>query len=453
MAAELVAVLGPDSVLATPEGLEAFRRDATAGLRGDPRLVVLPRTTEEVAAVVKAAAWHNVPIVPRGAGTGLSGGAVPAHGSIVLCLSRMDRILEVDDQNFTLRAEAGAVTEAVQLAAKEAGLFYPPDPGSMRLSTIGGNVAENAGGLHGLKYGVTGDYVMGLKVVLASGEICRLGGKCAKDVAGYDLLSLFVGSEGTLGIITEVLLRLIPRPAQRRTMTAVFSRMDSAAQAVTAILSARLVPCTMEFMDRRTIRAVEDRTRSGLPTDAEAMLLIEFDGHPAEVEDDSGQAARLCRDGGAVRVVLAKDSAEADSLAAARRTAFTALAAAAPSAVLEDATVPRAELATMIRFVQEAAKRHRLEIATFGHFGDGNLHPTFLTDANDADEAGRVAAAKSEIFEKAIELGGTITGEHGVGLSKKAYLGRQLGHAVLGLLGGVKRALDPGNLLNPGKIL
>ncbi|HEY1847559.1 MAG TPA: FAD-linked oxidase C-terminal domain-containing protein, partial [Opitutaceae bacterium] len=433
VAAELAAVLGPGNVLGTGEQVEPYRRDATATLLGDPRLVVLPGTTEEVAAVVRIAAKHRAPIVPRGAGTGLSGGAVPPKGSIVVCLSRMDKVLEVDDRNFTLRAQAGAVTKAVQDAAAKAGLFYPPDPGSMAQSTIGGNVAENAGGLHGLKYGVTGDYVMGLEVVLADGAICRLGGKCAKDVAGYDLLGLFVGSEGTLGIVTEVLLRLVPRPAARQTFTASFAKMDSAAEAVSAVLAARLVPCTMEFMDRRTIRAVEEHTKAGLPTDAEALLLLEFDGHPAEVKEDCAKAARLCREGGAKSISVARDAAEADALASARRTAFTALAAAAPAAILEDATVPRTELGAMIRFIQVAARRHRLDVATFGHFGDGNLHPTFLADPRNPDEMGRVAAAKREIFEKALELGGTITGEHGIGMSKKAYLGGQLGAAAMGL--------------------
>jgi len=322
----------------------------------------------------------------------------------------------------------------------------------MRVSTIGGNVAENSGGLRGLKYGVTRDYVMGLEVVLADGEICRLGSKCVKDVAGYSLKDLFVGSEGTLGIVTEVLLRLLPRPAARQTLLATYSRMDAAAETVSAIIAEGIVPCTLEFLDSRTIRCVEDYAHVGLPVDAEALLLVEADGHPAAVADDAARIRALCERNGATSVRLAADSAEASRLSTARRSAFSALARMRPTTILEDATVPRSELARMIRFIQETGARHRLEIATFGHFGDGNLHPTFLTDERDADEMRRVEAAMKEIFAHALSLGGTITGEHGVGLAKKAFLRQQFGDASYGLLKSVKRALDPDNLLNPGKI-
>jgi glycolate oxidase len=320
------------------------------------------------------------------------------------------------------------------------------------VSTIGGNVAENSGGLRGLKYGVTRDYVMGLEVVLAGGEICSLGNKCVKDVAGYSLKDLFVGSEGTLGIITEVLLRLVPRPQVRQTLLATFERMDAAAETVSAIIAARIVPCTLEFLDSRTIRCVEDYTHAGLPVGAEALLLIEVDGHPAAVRDDAARIEELCFRHGATSVRLAANAAEAARLAAARRSAFSALARMKPTTILEDATVPRTELAAMIRFIQETGAKHRLEIATFGHFGDGNLHPTFLTNERDADEMHRVELAMKEIFAKALSLGGTITGEHGVGLAKKAFLRDQLGDASLALLRQVKRTLDPENLLNPGKI-
>jgi len=391
-------------------------------------------------------------VVTRGSGTGLSGGSVPVPGAIVLCLVDMDRILEVDLRNLTMRVEAGVVTHQLYEAADAVGLFYPPDPGSMRISTIGGNVAENSGGLRGLKYGVTRDYVIGLEVVLADGTICWLGGKCVKDVAGYNLRDLFIGSEGTLGVITQVMLKLIPRPQARRTVLAVFPKMDAAAEAVSAIIAAKIIPCTLEFLDRRTIHCVEAFAHIGLPLDAEAVLLIETDGHPSAVADEIAQIEHICLAHAATSVKRAADAAEAAQLATARRSAFSALARLKPTTILEDATVPRSELANMIRFIAQTAEKFRLEVATFGHFGDGNLHPTFLTNERDTEEMHRVEAAMSEIFDYAISLGGTITGEHGVGLAKKRFLRRQLGDGSYELLKSIKRALDPEHLLNPGKI-
>ena len=449
---DLIKLLGKENVLIEREDLIPYSFDATATLRQMARVVVFPRTAAEVSGILKLAQRHNVPVVARGSGTGLSGGSVPTPGSIVLCLVKMDRLGEVDARNFTVRAQPGVLTQAIYDAADAAGLFYPPDPGSMKVSTIGGNVAENSGGLRGLKYGVTRDYVMGLDVVMADGEICTLGNKCVKDVAGYSLKDLFIGSEGTLGIVTEVLLRLLPRPPARQTLLATFSRMDAAAETVSAIIAAKIVPCTLEFLDSKVIRCVEDYAHVGLPLDAEALLLIEADGHPAAVADEAARILEICTQNGATSVRLAADAAEAASLAKARRSAFSALARVKPTTILEDATVPRTELATMIRFIQETAAKHRLDIATFGHFGDGNLHPTFLTNERDPDEMHRVELAMAEIFTRAIALGGTITGEHGVGLAKKAFLREQVGDASYALLKRVKRALDPENLLNPGKI-
>jgi glycolate oxidase len=448
----LTALLGADNVLTGKEDLIPYSFDGTAVLRQMPAAVVFPRTAEQVSGVLKFARAAKIPVVARGSGTGLSGGSVPVPGSIVLCLVNMDRVLEVDGRNFTLRAQAGVLTQEIYNAADAVGLFYPPDPGSMKISTIGGNVAENSGGLRGLKYGVTRDYVMGLEVVLADGEVCRLGNKCVKDVAGYSLKDLFIGSEGTLGVVTEVLLKLVPKPAARQTLLATYSRMDAAADAVSAIVEARIVPCTLEFLDKKTIACVEGFAHVGLPLDAEALLLIEVDGHPAAVADDAAKIASLCSAGGATSVRLAADAAEAARLATARRSAFSALARMKPTTILEDATVPRSELARMIRFIQETGARHRIEIATFGHFGDGNLHPTFLTDERDKDEMHRVESAMKEIFAFALSLGGTITGEHGVGLAKKAFLGSQLGDASSALMRRIKASLDPENLLNPGKI-
>lgn len=452
MFAELTQLLGPENVLTQKEDLIPYSFDGTATLKQLPRAVVFPRHAQDVSAVLKLAQAHHTPVVTRGSGTGLSGGSVPVEGALALCLVKLDRILELDPRNLTLRAESGVVTQKIYDAADAAGLFYPPDPGSMKISTIGGNVAENAGGLRGLKYGVTRDYVMGLEVVLASGDICWLGGKCVKDVAGYNLRDLFIGSEGTLGVITQVLLKLLPRPAARQTLLATYAMMEAAAEAVSAIIAAKIIPCTLEFLDRKTIRCVEDYAHVGLPTDAEALLLIETDGHPAAVADEATQIEKLCQAHGATTVKRAASAKEAARLTSARRSAFSALARVKPTTILEDATVPRSELAKMIRFVQQTAAKHRLDIATFGHFGDGNLHPTFLTNERDTDEMHRVEAAMKEIFDYALSLGGTITGEHGVGLAKKAFLKQQLGDASYALLKQIKQTLDPNGILNPGKI-
>ncbi len=451
--ADLRTLVGPEHVLTSPEDLVAYGFDGTAALRQRPEAVVLPADTAQVAACVRLASEHGIPVVTRGSGTGLSGGSVPTPGSIVLCLVRMDRILAVDPANLTLRAQCGVITAAVDAEAARHGLFYPPDPGSMKVSTIGGNVAENSGGLRGLKYGVTRDYVMGLEVVMPDGRVVRLGNACVKDVAGYSMKDLFVGSEGTLGIITEVLLRLVPRPAARRTMLATYGRMEDAARTVSDIIAARIIPCTLEFLDRVTIGCVEDHARIGLPRDCEALLLMETDGHPAAVEDEARRMLEIARARGAREVRVAADEAEAARLATARRSAFSALARVRPTTILEDVTVPRDRLAEMVAAIAETAARHRLKVGTFGHMGDGNLHPTFLTDERDAEEMARVHAALEEIVDRALALGGTITGEHGVGLAKKAWLRRQVGDASHDLMRELKRALDPRGLLNPGKIL
>ena len=451
-AAALTAILDRGRVLTEREDLLTYGFDGTAALKGEAGVVVLPDTVEEIAAVVRYAAEKRVPIVSRGSGTGLSGGSVPTADAIVLCLVRMDRILEVDECNLTAHVEAGAITQKIAEAADAVGLLYPPDPGSMKISTIGGNVAENSGGLRGLKYGVTRDYVMGMEVVLASGEVVRLGNKCVKDVAGYSMKDVFIGSEGTLGIITKVLLKLVPKPAAKKTLLATFAQMDAAADTVSAIIAAKIIPCTLEFLDRITIKCVEDYAKIGLPLDAEAILLMETDGHPAVVAEQAQQMEQLARASGAVTVQVAANAEEAAKLATARRSAFSALARVAPTTILEDATVPRSELAKMIRFIQEVGARHRLRIGTFGHMGDGNLHPTFLTDERNADEMARVEKAMHEIFDYALALGGTITGEHGVGLAKKTVLPAALGDASLTLLRQLKRTLDPDSILNPGKI-
>jgi len=445
-------IVPPDQVFTSPEDLIPYSFDGTAALTSMPGCVVFPRTREEIIQIVKLANEEKFPVVTRGSGTGLSGGSVASPDSVVLCTTRMNQILELDRANLTLTAEPGVTTLEVAEAALAAGLFYPPDPGSMKISTIGGNVAENSGGLRGLKYGVTRNYVMGIELVLPTGEVLWSGNKCVKDVAGYSLKDLFIGSEGTLGIMTKVLLRLIPRPKSKKTMVATFSQMDRAAEVVSAIIAAQIIPCTLEFLDRTTIHCVEDYARIGLPLDCEALLLIETDGHPAVVSDEAAEMEKICRSFGCLEVIVAGNDEEATRLAGARRAAFSALARVAPTTILEDVTVPRSELSKMIRFVEGVARKFHLRIGTFGHMGDGNLHPTFLTDEKNADEMHRVEEAFGEIFEEAIRLGGTITGEHGVGLAKKRFLPKFAGDQQMHVMRELKKVLDPRNILNPGKI-
>jgi glycolate oxidase len=449
---QLRQIVGADQVLTAQEDLIPYAFDGTAALNQMPGCVVFVTTTEQIAGVLKLANTTRTPLVTRGSGTGLSGGSLPSLDCIVMCTAKMNRILEVDRANLTMLVEPGVTTLQVADAAAAVGLFYPPDPGSMKISTIGGNVAENSGGLRGLKYGITRNYVMGLEVVLPDGEVLFTGNKCVKDVAGYSLKDLFIGSEGTLGVMTKVLLKLIPKPAAKKTMVATFSAMDAAAQTVSDIIAAQIIPCTLEFLDRTTIHCVEDFAKVGLPLDCEALLLMETDGHPAAVEDEAAKMVELAKKNGAMEVRVAKDEAEATKLAAARRSAFSALARLAPTTILEDATVPRSELAKMVRFVEVVAKKYKLRVGTFGHMGDGNLHPTFLTDERNKDEMHRVHEAFKEIFDEAIRLGGTITGEHGVGVAKKDFMPKFLGDASLRVHRELRKALDPHGILNPGKM-
>ncbi len=449
--AELRTRLAGAPLLTAPEDLIPYSFDGTAALNAMPGCVVLARSAVDVITVLEIARREHLAVVTRGSGTGLSGGSLPSPNCIVLCTVLMDKILEVDRANLTMLVEPGVTTLRVAEAASAVGLFYPPDPGSMKISTIGGNVAENSGGLRGLKYGITRNYVMGLQVVLPDGEVMFTGNKCVKDVAGYSLKDLFIGSEGTLGVITQVLLKLIPKPAAKKTMLATYAQMDAAAQTVSDIIAAQIIPCTLEFLDRTTIRCVEDFAKIGLP-DCEALLLIETDGHPAQVAEEAAQMEAIARRNGCLEIRVARDEAEANQLASARRSAFSALARVAPTTILEDVTVPRSELAQMVRFCDCIAQKYRLRIGTFGHMGDGNLHPTFLTDERNHEEMERVHAAFREIFDEAIRLGGTITGEHGVGLAKKEFLPKFAGTAQMRVMRELRRALDPQGILNPGKM-
>jgi glycolate oxidase len=448
----LAEIVGPANLQDSPEERIAYSYDATAMLACQPEAIVFVESAQQVSDVLKLANAEGFKVVPRGSGTNLSGGTIPTENCVVLVTVKMDQVLEIDPRNLTALVEPGVLTARVDEEAAKHGLFYPPDPGSIKVSTIGGNVAENSGGLRGLKYGVTRDYVLGLEVVLPTGELLRCGTKCVKDVAGYSIKDLFIGSEGTLGVVTQILLKLLPRPAARKTMLATFQSMTDAAETVSAIIAAKIIPCTLEFLDRTTIRCVEDYAKIGLPLDAEAILLMETDGHRVVVEEEAERMIELAKQHRARDVRVAEDAAEAEKLTSARRAAFSALARVAPTTILEDATVPRSELATMIAFIQQTAEKYKLKIGTFGHFGDGNLHPTFLCDERNKDEIERVHTAFREIFEKAIALGGTITGEHGVGLAKKEFLEKFAGKTSLDVMRALKRTLDPNHVLNPGKI-
>ncbi|GBF78478.1 FAD-binding oxidoreductase [Paenibacillus sp. 598K] len=450
--AALTALLGNEGYRDDKETRVTHSYDGTPMLQALPDAVVYPSDTQQVSEIMKVLSAHRIPLVSRGSGTNLCGGTVPVEGGVVMVMHRMNRILEVDLENLTATVQPGLITKQFIAHVESLGLFYPPDPSSMSISTIGGNIAECSGGLRGLKYGTTKDYVIGLEAVLASGEIIRTGGKLMKDVAGYDLTKLLVGSEGTLAIITEATLKLIPPPKAKKTMLAMYSDLYGAARTVSKIIESRIIPATLEFLDNPTIRVVDDFAKLGLPLDMAAILLIEQDGEPELVERDIARIEEICRSEQADRVEVAEDAAQALKLLTARRSAFTALARLRPTTILEDATVPRSKIADMVLEINRIAAKHNVNICTFGHAGDGNLHPTATTDARDVEEIHRVEEAFAEIFEAAIALGGTITGEHGVGIVKAPYLEWKVGAPGIALMQGIKATFDPHHLLNPGKL-
>lgn len=449
--ARLREIVGAEKVRADPAALVAFSIDATPLHRGRPEAVVFPSNSSEIATILAYATKERIPVVPRGAGTNLAAAAVP-NGGIVLALTRLDALLEIDTENLVARCQPGVPTKALSEAVQAMGLLYPPDPGSQAVSTIGGNVATCAGGLRGLKYGVTRDYVLGLEVVLPTGETIRCGGKTVKDVAGYDLTRLFCGSEGTLGVITEITLRLVPAPAASRTGMAYFERLEDAGRAVSAVLAAAIVPATLEFLDATCITALESYAQVGLDTSMGALLIFGQDGAPGVTDDDMKAIADTCRAQGALDVRIAENDAEAEQILDARRSVLPSLSRLAPLTILEDVTVPRSRIADMVVQIESIARAHGLRIGTFGHAGDGNLHPTCVLDPKDAGEVERASVAFGKIFAAAVELGGTITGEHGVGLAKLPYLEAQLGAAQMALLRRIKTAFDPAGILNPGKL-
>jgi glycolate oxidase len=448
----LTAVVGRDHVRTDAGALVTFSTDATPLERGRPDAVVFPATTEEVAGVLRVANQLGVPVVPRGSGTNLSAGTVPHRGGIVLVLTRMNTIKEISDADLVAVCEPGVRTLELAQAAAAKGLLYPPDPGSQSTATIGGNVAECAGGLRALKYGVTRDYVLGVQAVLPTGEIIRSGGRLVKDVAGYDLRRLLCGSEGTLAVMTELTLRLVPAPEASGYGMAYFPELADAARAVSRVLASGVLPVTLEFLDQVCIGAVEDYARIGLDTSAGALLIFGQDGNPAVIARDLERMAQASRTEGATSVRIAESPEAASEVLAARRAALPSLSRLEPLTLLEDATVPRSRIAEMVDYIQEVAHRHELKIGTFGHAGDGNLHPTAVLDPADENAIHRARAAFDEIFTRALELDGTITGEHGIGIVKLRYLERQLGSDHMALLRRIKAAFDPNGILNPGKL-
>ncbi|MFT8362835.1 MAG: glycolate oxidase subunit GlcD [Sporolactobacillus sp.] len=449
---QLSELVGAENIDDSTSGRLVYSYDATPNFQSLPDVVVAPANADEVAAVLKLCNDSGTPVYSRGSGTNLCADTCPLQGGVVLLFKRMNKILELDKENLTITVQPGVITKAICDRVEAEGLFYPPDPGSMAIATIGGNISENSGGLHGLKYGVTRDYVLALEIALPNGQLFRTGGKLTKDVAGYDLTRLFVGSEGTLGVITEATLKLIPKPESQKTILALYQDLEAAGRSVSAIIANKMIPATLEFLDQDTLKAVEGFSHIGLPTNVKAILLIVQDGPEEIVERDIKRIAEICREQQAVDVKLAASEEEAENLATARRTALSALARLKPTTILEDATVPRSEIAKMVRAIADIAKKYDLRMSTFGHAGDGNLHPTCLTDARNHEEMERVEKAFAEIFEKAIELGGTLTGEHGIGATKAPYLQWKLGEGGLEVMRGIKQAVDPNNIMNPGKM-
>lgn len=447
----LIKVVGEKNYLDTPEDLICYSYDATMG-EILPEAVVLPDSTNQVSEILKIACQESIPVTARGAGTNLSGGSVPKEHGIVIAFTRMNKILEISKENRLAVVQPGVVNGHLQIELGRQGLFYPPDPGSLNVATMGGNVAENASGLKGAKYGVTRDYLLGLTIVLSDGRVIKTGGRTVKNVTGIDLTSLFCGSEGTLGIITEITVKLIPQPDQQQSIQASFTDLEAAGRTVTCIINAGILPVAMELMDNTTINLIEDYTQYGLPRDAAGLLLIMIDGMKESLSRQVAQIISICTDQGAAQIKVATSPEENDSLWEARRNQFAVMTRVRPTCIVEDMTVPISKLPAMILEIRHIAQKYKLLIACTAHAGDGNLHPHFLTDRSDSEEWNRVKAAEMEIVEKAAQLGGTLSGEHGIGMVKTKYLDMFLDRDSQLIMREIKRILDPKGILNPGKL-
>lgn len=417
-----------------------------------PDVVIQTKSVEELAALVKFANRERIPVYPRGQSTCLSGGPLPVKGGMVFDLSVMNDLLEISEEDLVAVVSPGVLTADIHKAAEKKGLLYPPDPSSSHVSTIGGNMAENSGGPRGLKYGVTKDYVIGLELITPEGEIIKTGGRTVKNVTGYDLTKLIVGSEGTLGIITKAVLRLLPKPPASETVMAVFNNLVDAGSAISKILSAGILPAKMELMDQASIAAVENYEPLGLPVDAEAIILLELDGHPAALKDEVKQAAELCKSVGARDIRIPQNAVERAEVWRARKLVSPAIVRIKPTKISEDATVPRSKIPQMCERLQQIRDKYNVHLVVFGHAGDGNLHPNIICDKSDKEEMNRVEQAVAEIFTAAVELGGTLSGEHGIGTMKAPFMEMELGTVGLDMMKRIKEAWDPNNIMNPGKI-
>lgn len=449
---ELKSIVGSDRVLEEKEDLLTYSYDAFM-VKGEPDIVLFPITTQEVSEIMKVATREKIPVTPRGAGTNLTGGSVPTRGGIVLSFTKMNKILEIDKENRVAVVQPGVINMEFQKELIKYGLYYPPDPGSMAVTTMGGNVAENAGGPRAVKYGVTKDYLLGLEVVLASGQILRTGGRTIKNVTGYNLTQLFCGSEGTLGLITEITLKLLPMPEARRTLQAAYKKLDDAGHTVVKILEKGILPVALELLDNVFINIIEDYMHMGLPREAEALLLIEVDGPEPGVIDQAERLTKLCQEMGAHEIKVAKTAEENEEIWRARRSAYGAEARLRPTAIAEDCTVPVNKLVAMFQEVKKIAQKYNLLIPIVAHAGDGNLHPQILTDIRNKEEMERVVKAIDEISIKAVELGGTLTGEHGIGIAKREILPYEIGEVAMEITKTLKKAFDPLNILNPDKVV
>lgn len=449
--AELEQIVNPEDVITSFEERLTYSYDSTR-LEYMPDVVVKVKTAEQISRIMKLANEYTIPVTPRGAATGLSGGCLAVEGGISLVMVAMNKIIDINPIDLLATVEAGVITENVSKAVEHLKLFYPPDPGSMKSSTIGGNIAENAGGLRGLKYGVTKDYINSIEVVLPTGEIVNMGTNTVKAVTGYNLVDLMCGSEGTLGIITKATLGLLPVPADRASILAFFKNMTDAAKTVRDIVAEGVITATLEIVDKVTINAIEDFLKIGLDRTVGAMLLIEVDGQKGAVEIEADIVMKVCRSNRALSVRQAKSAQERDELWSARRAALSSLSRIRPSTILEDATVPRSRLVELVDAVNEIAKKYGMLIGTFGHAGDGNLHPTILTDLRIPEQSKKTERVIEEIFKVTIALGGTLSGEHGIGITKAQYLKLEISKPVYDLMKKIKNSFDPNNILNPGKM-
>lgn len=449
---ELRDVLGEVGVIVDPGALVVWESDGLTAYRVTPRAVLLPCDTQQTAATLQILAREGIPFVPRGSGTGLSGGSLALEGAVLVSFSRMSHILEIDARNRRARVQPGVVNSALSTAAAGYNLYYAPDPSSQTVCTIGGNVAENAGGPHCLKYGATLNHILGLTVVLPDGSIVQLGSR--GETIGYDLLGLFIGSEGTFGIATEIEVKLSPIPQAVQTLAALFDDANDATRAVSAVIAAGMLPAALEMVDREAIIAVEESAyAAGLPTDINGLLIIEFDGRGPGLAAEAERAVELCQRGGAREVRIATDAAERQRMWYARKKAFGAMGRLAPDILVQDAVVPRSKLPGVLAQVYEIAARYQLRVCNMFHAGDGNLHPTLVFDRRDADQVSRVERASREMMRACVDAGGTITGEHGVGLDKREYMELIFSEPEMQVMCDVRRAFDPSGRANPAKVL